>query len=260
MLKDITKLDFAYLETFTNRIDTSWGAFFCNEEHPNYYDANHAFIAEAPANPGLAIDEVIRFYQEKNLMPRFYLYQIDKLGPFIEELKTRGFGYESFISPVQLWNNEVIQLPEDPNVTVEVAGPQQYEEALSIKCSIEEFGGRETIEKAFKTQFEHPAFTHYLLRYNGTACAAACLFEHGNQARLESVATLSSYRGKGLVGHLIRFIQQETVNKGIQQLWVLPINEQIEKVYGKYGFDTVLKMETGHAFRGGRSILEIRGS
>jgi hypothetical protein len=43
-LQDIIKLEFAYLETFTTRINTNWGALFCNENQPTYYNANHAHI------------------------------------------------------------------------------------------------------------------------------------------------------------------------------------------------------------------------
>ncbi|PEB79034.1 GNAT family N-acetyltransferase, partial [Bacillus cereus] len=38
-LKNVLELDFAYLETFTSRIEKSWGSIFCNESNPYYYDA-----------------------------------------------------------------------------------------------------------------------------------------------------------------------------------------------------------------------------
>ncbi|KZZ84801.1 hypothetical protein AS29_009750 [Bacillus sp. SJS] len=117
---------------------------------------------------------------------------------------------------------------------------------------------KEVIEKIFKKQFSHPSFTHYLLRYDGKACAAACMFEEKNQARVESVATLQSFRGKGLIGDLLSFIQEEAVRKHIDKLWVLPINERVEKVYSRYGFETIAAMKTGHAFLGGKSIKEIQ--
>ncbi|PVE92194.1 N-acetyltransferase, partial [Priestia megaterium] len=39
-LKDVFLLDFEYLETFSNRVETSWGSIFYNESQSNYYDAN----------------------------------------------------------------------------------------------------------------------------------------------------------------------------------------------------------------------------
>ncbi|USK92949.1 GNAT family N-acetyltransferase [Rossellomorea marisflavi] len=122
----------------------------------------------------------------------------------------------------------------------------------------EEFGSKETITKVFMEQFAHPSFSYYLLRLNGEACSTACLFQDGLDARLESVATLESHRGKGLIGHLIRFIQEESSRRDVANLWVLPINEAVEKVYARYGFTTVERMRSGHAFLSGKSIKDIR--
>jgi hypothetical protein len=74
-LKDIFLLDFAYLETFTKRIETSWGSIFCNESQPNYYDANHAHISDICDkcdNDELIIGEVKDFYISRKMIPRFY--------------------------------------------------------------------------------------------------------------------------------------------------------------------------------------------
>jgi hypothetical protein len=48
------------------------------------------------------------------------------------------------------------------------------------------------------------------------------------------------------------------MKRGIKKLWVFPINESVEKVYQKYGFQTVDKLILGHAFLSGKSIKEIR--
>lgn len=258
-LKDILALDFAYLETFSTRIDTSWGALFYNENQPNYYDANHAHISDASYDPKSVIEEVKDFYMSKNIIPRFYIYNLDVQQDLLSLLKSNNFSYEELISPVQLWDNQIIKVEKKKLTTIEKVTEKNYEEALEIESSIKEFGGKDIMQKVFEEQFNHPAFTHYLLRYDGKPCSTACIFEQDHQARLESVATLESYRGKGFVGELIQFIQKEIKNRGIQKLWVFPINENIEKVYQKYGFQTVEKLTTGHAFLGGKSIKEIQG-
>jgi N-acetylglutamate synthase-like GNAT family acetyltransferase len=144
------------------------------------------------------------------------------------------------------------------NVKIELVTKDNYSEALHIECSIKELGGKAVREKAFEVEFNHPNFEHYLLRYNGSACSTACIFVSGNQARMESVATLEEYRGKGLIGELIHFIQVEVAKMGLENLWVFPINEKVEKVYQKYGFRTITQLKTGHAFLGGKSIAELR--
>lgn len=192
------------------------------------------------------------------IIPRFYIYNVDSQQRFISDLKSKQFMYEEFISPAQLWNNKIIRIDKSHKVTIEKVTEDNYQEALMIECSIKEFGGRNTIEKVYREQFNHAAFTHYLLRYDGIACSTACIFEHDQESRLESVATIEEYRGKGLIGEIILYIQNEVRNRGIHKLWVFPINESVENVYKKYGFETVAQMKTWHAFLGGKSIKEIR--
>lgn len=256
--QDVLMLDISYYETFTKRIDTAWGSIFCNENQPNYYDSNHAHIINACVDPQSVINEVISYYQSRKIIPRFYIYNLEIQQNLISELKTRNFGYEELISPVQLWNNRVIDIDNNNRVTIEKVTEVNYQVALDIEGSIKEFGGKEAIEKVYEEQFNHPSFTHYLLRYDGIACSTACIFEDGNQARLESVATIEEFRGKGIIGEVIQFIQREVANRGIKKLWVFPINESVEKVYQKYGFQTVEKFMHGHAFLSGKSIKEIR--
>lgn len=259
-IKDIFSLDFAYLETFTHRTDTPWGSLFCNEAQPDYYDANHAHISEATKNPKAVIEEVINFYNSKKIIPRFYIYNLEEQSELIHQLKANDFGFEELVSPVQLWDKQLSKKEARKDVSIEVVTRKNYSEALAIECSIKEFGGKEVREKAFEVEIDHPSFVHYLLRFDGVACATACIFMSGKQARMESVATLEEYRGRGLIGELIHHIQGEVTKRDIENLWVFPINESIEKVYQKYGFTTVTKLKTGHAFLGGKSITEIQGS
>jgi N-acetylglutamate synthase-like GNAT family acetyltransferase len=258
-LEEIFNLDFAYLTSFTQCVEREWGLLFYNEEQPDYYDANHAHIHRVVEKPDEVIEEVVSCYQSKGLVPRFYLYNLDVLGEFISRLKANQFGFEELISPVQLWDKRVSEPSNLEDITIELVTIDNFPEALEIECSIEEFGGRAVREKAFQQEFHNPQFTYYLLRYKGDACATACLFIAGNQARVESVATLEEFRGKGLIGHLIRHIQGEAVKREISNLWVFPINENIEKIYHKYGFKTVEKLIMGHAFLGGKSIKDIQG-
>jgi N-acetylglutamate synthase-like GNAT family acetyltransferase len=257
-LRDIVLLDFAYLETFSKRTETAWGSLFCNESQPTYYDANHAHISDSCDNPQMIIDEVVSYYESRKIIPRFYIYNLDTLQNFISRLKLNNFGFEELISPVQLWDKKILEKENNEKVTIEIVTKSNFTEAILIECSIKEFGGKEVREKAFEQEFNHPSFEHYILRYNGVACATACLFINEKQARMESVATLEEYRGRGLIGELIHYIQVEVAKKEVENLWVFPINEKIEKVYQKYGFKTVEKLKTGHAFLGGRSIKEIQ--
>jgi N-acetylglutamate synthase-like GNAT family acetyltransferase len=258
-LQAIFKLDFAYLETFTTHTKTNWGSLFYNENQPAYYDANHAHIDQVCEQPQFIIDEVINFYQSRKIIPRFYIYNLEVQQDLLDQLQLNQFRFEELINPVQLWDQKVLEKEKHKETSIELVTIENYSEALQIECSIKELGGRAVREKAFEAEFHHPSFVHYLLRSNGMACATACIFISDHQARMESVATLEGYRGRGLIGELIHYIQTEVAKRDLENLWVFPINEKIEKVYQKYGFKTVARLKMGHAFLGGRSIKEIQG-
>ncbi|MCP8968196.1 GNAT family N-acetyltransferase [Ectobacillus ponti] len=257
VLKQALELDFVYMDTFTTRIPTAWGYLFCNEGHPAYYTANHAHLYDAPQDPKAVIEEVLQFYGERNLVPRFYIYNLEQQTAFLREVQNYGFRYEELVSPVQVWDKQLPVLHGRQGVVIEQVTEANFQEALDIECSIPELGGRAVREKAFTEEFQHPCFTHYLLRLDGTACAVACLFSDGKQGRIESVATKLEFRGKGLIGELIRFIQAEAKQKELENLWIFPINERVERVYARYGFQTAGTFRVGHAFLSGKSIHEI---
>ncbi|WP_083248986.1 GNAT family N-acetyltransferase [Bacillus solimangrovi] len=252
------ELDCEFITSFSNRVIRDWGIIFFNENQPTYYDANHAHIWKKTNNPNKVIEEVTSFFQSKNLIPRFYLYDIEKQNTLILLLKSKGFSYENLVSPVQVWDGQISYKPVRSGITIEQVTKENYEESLEIQCSIKEFGGKSVREKAFANEFSNPNFTYYLLRSEGVACSTACLFTKGNQAQVECVATLEEYRGKGLIGELIRYIQIESVKQRIEKLWIFPTNEKISQVYRKYGFETLAEIKSGHAFLGGESIKEIR--
>lgn len=255
----IEEIKLAHLESFTEKIKTSWGFLFCNEDNPNYYDANHAYIREVPNNPERVVNEVISFYEDKQIIPRFYIYNIEKQNKLLKELKKKGFKLEEFIDPIQVWNSKVEMEPKiDDDIVFEQVNSNNFNDALKVQCSIKEFGGKEVREKAFKTEFNNPNYSHFLLKYNNIPCSIACVFKYRNQGILENVAIVSEFRGNGLIGKLIYHIKSEVNKDKIDKLWVFPISKKVENIYQKYGFQTVDMMKTGHAFLNGKSIKDVQ--
>ena len=253
--------DHLYLQSFSTADHRPWGVLFWNTDNPLYYDANHADIywpISEDEQDGI-IEEVNDFYRGKKLIPRFYLYDTEKHQSFIRLLTAKGFFYEELESPVQVWSGALAQVSPHPELSIERVTDKNYEDAMEMECSIQEFGGKEVREKAFAEEYRHPAFQHYLLRMKGTPVSVACTFTQGKDARVESVATRSGYRGQGLIGYLLHQIQKEFVQSNGKTLWVFPINHLVEKVYQRYGFETIGVLKTGHAYAEGKGIKEIRG-
>lgn len=257
-IRNLYAMNIDYLRTITTVENTEWGYLCTDVKNPSYYDANHAEIYKEIRNPEAVMNEVLHYYQTKQLVPRFYITEPNKHKSFINLLISKGFKYEEFVSPVQLWNKVNLNNSLLEEIEIEPVTENNFKEALEIECQIAELGGREVREKSFLKEFEHPQFKQYMLKYKGNPCSCACVFYFNKQARLENVATLKEYRGKGLIGHLIYYIQNEISNQNLEDLWVYPINEKVEKVYERYGFKTVYKVKEGHAFLGGKSINDIR--
>ncbi|WP_238535155.1 hypothetical protein [Fictibacillus macauensis] len=170
-LSSMLALDFAYLDTFTNRKDTAWGAIFCNEKQPNYYDSNHAHEQQV-------IDEVIQYFQSKHIIPRFYIYETQQQSALIAALLARGFHYEELSNPVQVWNSQIEQHIQHPDRSIEIVTEDHFQEALEVERNIWENGNETNVAQVFKKQFTNPAFTYYLLRENSIPCSLACIFQH----------------------------------------------------------------------------------
>ncbi len=257
-IEHIMQLDIDYIKSFSEMETCHEGVLFYNKEMPTYYDANHAHIWKKITDPDMFLKKIKNYYQSKSLIPRLYLYNVEENQACIEVLENHGFQYESFNDDVQCWNGEYLQLPHNPAIQIERVTDANMEEALDVEMSISTFGEPALIKKAFEETYHSPHFTYYLLRLDGTAVCTANIFVSGNQGRVESVATLESHRGRGLIGYILQHIQQESIKQGLEYLWILPINEQVAKVYDKANFKSVGKIKSIHAFTEGKSIKQIR--
>lgn len=253
--------DIAYKQTFAKMEKREWGYLFCNPENPLHYDANHADLFSLPEDRGqidAVIREVVEYFSGQQIFPRFYLYQWEPESEFARALRQHDFKVEELANPIQLWQGRMAEVAPSAEITIERVTADNYAEAMEVDCSISELGGAEVRAKAFELEFRHPAFQHYLLRCKGEPASIACIFRHEEYMRVENVATRSQFRGQGLIGHLLRHLQEEFIRSGAKHLWVFPINERVEKVYQRWGFDTMETITMGHAFLGGKGISELR--
>ncbi|MFD2369229.1 GNAT family N-acetyltransferase [Brevibacillus sp. GCM10020057] len=260
LLSIVEKSDVAYKLVFSEREERPWGHLFRNEQNPHHYDANHAHISGPIAVREQAkaiVEEVIPYYAEKGIYPRLYLYDPPHQQVLVDELLQCGFRSEELSSPIQIWRGQLAEVRQISGITIEPVTEANRVECLQVE-SIPELGGKEVREKAFEREFAHPDFQHFLLRVEGQPASSLCLLQAGDVMRIENVATLPQFRGRGLIGHLIRHAQEQFLERGGSQLWVCPINERVEQVYGRYGFATVGVLPFLHVFRGGLAISEIR--
>ncbi|TDX46350.1 GNAT family N-acetyltransferase [Orenia marismortui] len=254
----IEKIKNAYLETFAAKLERPWGILFYNTDNPTYYDANHAYIRRVPADIDRVVDEVIEFYKSKEIIPRFYIYNLEKQSCLQETLEKRGFSFEELLDPIQLWNSKVVEVENRGLIRIEEVSKENFYDALEVQSKIKEFGGREIREQAFQAEFNHPNHSSFLLSYKDKPCSIASVFRYQEEAILENLATLEEFRGQGLIGELIYYLQRKMYEQKVKKLWVFPISKRAEEVYKKYNFKTITKLRTGHAFLRGKGFKKIQ--
>lgn len=257
--KQFIELEKAQDNSLTTGYERDWGILYCDEQNPTYYDANHAHVELPLAHPETVISEVISFYEQRNLIPRLYVKNVEADPLFISLVQERGFMYEEFEDILQIWTGEIIPIETNEHIHIEKVTDKNEQDACEVMCGAPEMGGAELRRRAFENERKNSAYQHYVLYVAGEPASTACMIQHQDTVMLENVATLPRFRGKGLIRHLIVYMQRDLLERGVHILFVSPITEQVERVYERCGFQTLgAKVKSGHAFRGGKSIAEVR--
>src|ERR1017187_1998602 len=68
----LLKQEISYYGSFTNKISTSYGKIFHNSFNPLSHESNHAHILNLNCDIEAALEDIVRFYRNRNLVPRIY--------------------------------------------------------------------------------------------------------------------------------------------------------------------------------------------
>lgn len=249
----ITEIDREIIKTLAPYEQREWGFLCWNTSNPTQYFTNHAQIIEPCSNVTVVIDEVIEFYQGHGLVPRFYIYELERHGELLEALRERGFSFvRGDDTKYMRWEGEtfadsVLGQPT-AEVLIESVNDDNAEMAFTVVSGVDEFTQGEYMRIAFETERKNPLYYHYVLFENGQPAACTLFFVSGDYVMIENVATLPAFRGKGYAGYLIAHMQREFLKLGKKQLGLIPMNEKVEKLYQRYGFETLGATKFVNAF------------
>lgn len=251
------EMELAYKRTFADVKPQDWGYLFRNAQNPAHWDANHAWILNEPEDYESVRQAVEAFYAARGIVPRFYVFDWKSKEGFVDHLSSKGYRTEMSVDSVQLWSGILVETSTPIDVRIEVVTLGNYQDAMHVECGILEFGGREVRERAFALEFQNPHYKHFLLRCDGEPAGTACIFQHDGNARVESVAFLKPYRGRGFVKVLLRRIQEEAEACESDKLWIFPMNETVANVYERCGFETVGHLESAHVYHSCPSMKDV---
>lgn len=146
--KQFIDLEKAQSNNVTTDYVREWGILYCNEQNPGYYDANHAYVELPIENPESVISEVITFYEQRGLIPRFYVKNVEKDLLFLQLLKEQGFQYEEFEDILQVWTGNIISIQTDENIYIEKVTDKNEQAACEVICGVTEMGDPEMRKRA----------------------------------------------------------------------------------------------------------------
>jgi len=198
----IAEIDREILKTLAPYQEREWGFVCWNTGNPTQYYTNHAQIIEPCSNVQAVIDEVIELYQGHGLVPRFFIYELERHGELMEALRERGFSFaKEGDTKYMRWAGEtfadaVLEKPT-ASILIEPVNDGNAEAAFTVLSGVEEFEQGEFMRIAFEAERKNPLYYHYVLFANGQPAAFAQFLVSGGYVMIESVSTLPAFRGQG---------------------------------------------------------------
>ena len=131
-LEQLRRCEFEYFRSFTDVVTTSYGLLFYSVDNLLSYDSNHAVILRQQQGLARAVDDVVRFYREKRLLPRIYpSYQHGELEILRPVLEDKGFVVEENALRLFTWQEEPQGAPSRTLSVRRVRGEQRHHRLLN---------------------------------------------------------------------------------------------------------------------------------
>jgi GNAT superfamily N-acetyltransferase len=220
-------------------VETDFGLMFFNEWDPDSYDSNHALILNFRYDTRKAVDEIIEFYREKNLVPRIYSAFLpeDEKKRLLPVLEKKCFVIEENSSRLYLQTGR-------PDLSADYRLQMKKTRRLKPKARaviFREDNGDWNVKK-LERHLKDPAFHFFEGWIPGKKLACmVSLNVRDDIARIDDVLTASEFRHQGYASELINYIVHYFRNSSKAPLYLFAYNPITEKVYRKAGFKPMEK-------------------
>lgn len=202
---------------------------------------NVAFVPDAVADPGAALDWFTGWFHDRGLRPGIELRA--GLHPELEcLLAARNF---SVVVRRPAMILRPIGVTDEPLARVTVLQVADDADLAAVQAvQAEAFGLAPEVAAAFlpRRAIETPGVRFFLARHDGMACgtAAAVVGEHG--AGIVGVATLPAYRRRGIGRAVTAAALRWAAGAGAETAWLYP-SEMARTLYSGLGFRTLDDVE-----------------
>lgn len=231
-LELLRRSEFEYFRSFTDVVTTSYGLLFFSVDNPLSYDSNHAVILRQQQGLPRAVDDVVRFYREKRLVPRIYpAYQpgeLERLRPVLED---KGFVIEE--SPLRLF---VWQ--EEPQVELNRALKVQRARELDagIIDLLNSDGEAPWTVGVLRRHLLSPSFYLFVGYANGMPVTMASLTPMSQATALSDVMTHQAHRRRGYARTLLHQVVAHHRRTSRNMLYLFASDPAAIHIYEQLGF------------------------
>jgi GNAT superfamily N-acetyltransferase len=230
-IKQIIDLDIALAYVYSQVEQRPYGLFSYNEANPHHHSANMVRRVRTE-DPEGAIAGIIAFYRAHRLTPRVKLNEMSEPADMAARLAAHGFTGEPLATRVMQWLGPAGQNDADRAIIIRRAGPSDQPALAQIGAEDDPSAQEGWFGRKLQAQLQHPAIRYYLASVGGQPAGCAYVFQGPEAGLIEDVATLTSFRRRGVATALITAIQNDATGPLLLEV----IDEGAARVYARAGF------------------------
>ncbi|MFC2035819.1 GNAT family N-acetyltransferase [Chloroflexota bacterium] len=236
---DINKMlqsENTFYESFSSKIITDYGINYYNHLNPLSYDSNHAHILHISENPQQSIQDIVEFYQKRQLTPRIYGSFVDKELELLQpSLESSGF-------TVVIHDNTFLRFPTRQIQQIDSKASarritQISDDIVELILTDEAAGDWEI--NVVKTVVKDRRFHFFGLFYLGKCVSIGSINIMDGYTRFDNVKTHINYRRQHFGTRLIDYLVKYHANISNNHLYIWSDNPFAVDLYKKIGFQEI---------------------
>jgi len=232
IIKTIVQAENLFPQTFADVEERDWGLLFVTPTIPDSYDGNHACVLNRCDDLTTVVDEIVEFYESRELTPRLnYISADSDYSDLRKALKAAGFtiGYEDNMRMYLYKGPSRIE----PNPYVHVKLIESINSDMLTDLTLT---GNQRMAKVIQRRLFRADDWLFVGEMDGQIASVALLERVGNICRVDEVHTAENHRRKGCSRAVVHAMVNYYETQISVPLFLWTDNPIAEKIYAEAGF------------------------